>query len=643
MTSITFPGSNKILLPVLACAALILGLLYLLYSPAVPVLPPRFDGAWIRPNMPVNLGIYKNKISRASFRKRLELSAPGRSISMSITAYRNVAMFLDGREIRITPPGSWKQPIRVTLPAELLTTGPHEIRLEVSNRMAHPAVHIAADNAALAEIAGWESSLDGAGWLQALACDGRWDLQIRHEFPTVYEWIKRTLPLLVPLALISLALSFLPARLVAKVGHPRNLRYLLLLLWVVLGCNNMFKIPLNAGFDARHHYDYVFYLLENHRLPLATEGLQMFQPPAFYLIAAAFYKAVSLFSPRETADYLLRIIPLLSGLVLIETTGRILRTLFPQDDRAQSCGLIIGALLPMNLYMCHYVGNEPLTGALTAMALYLAVRMFTRNDAVSPGDAALLGAVTGAAIITKVTPILLVPVIAFFLLLNSRERSKHGGSWWKSPLLFLMATGLVSAWYFARNWILLGKPFFGGWDPERNIVWWQAPSFRLFRDFHSFGESLSQPVYACFNGFADALYSTFWHDGYLSGKMLKATASPWNYDLLAAGTAFSLVPFSAMAMGALITFHKARDNRGQPLTFFLAAIIVYLAALLYLYATLPIYSTAKASYTMGLTPCYAAMAAVGAHYLLSRRYLGNLFMAMLTTWAVITYCGFFVV
>lgn len=634
---------RTVLIISLVSIGLVLEIAYILFSPAFPVLPFRVGGIWIRPNVPVNLQTYGDKFTQASFRKRIEIAGSPTDISLSITAFRDVAVFLDGHEIPIGTSATWKKPIAVAIPTQLLNAGSHELRLEVSNRMAHPAVHIKSDFEGLANLSGWESSIDGSTWIQALPCDGKWDVPVRGEFPTTWEGIRKTLPILLPLSMLSLMVSIRPGGLLRKIVQPPNLRYLLLFLWIVLCCNNMFKIPITAGFDATFHYDYVVYLLKNHRLPLATDGIQMFQPPVFYLLSSAVYKVLEHLLTEDTIFHLLRIIQTLSGLALIEITFRTLRMLFPDNKGAQSCGLVIGSLLPMNIYMCQYVGNEPLAGALSAVVLYLAVRMFNQDETIRPRDAAQLGMVTGLAILTKVTPILLVPVICIFLALCSNVQRERSVRWWKMLVAFLTATSLVSGWYFVRNWVLLGKPFIGGWDPDRNFVWWQDPSYRLFRDFYSFGESLFQPVYACFNSFSDAVYSTFWHDGYLGGKIDKAASSPWNYELLATGTVLSLIPFIAMTIGVILTIGCVSKKETRPLSFFLAAILVYFSALIYLYASLPIFSTAKASYTMGLTPCYAAMAALGAAFIFRFEYLKNIFVSILIIWAVITYGGFFVV
>jgi len=210
----------------------------------------------------------------------------------------------------------------------------------------------------------------------------------------------------------------------------------------------------------------------------------------------------------------------------------------------------------------------------------------------------------------------------------------------KSVGLFIATLCIVSGWFFARNWLELGKPFYGGWDPSRSIVWWQEPGYRILRDYLSFGEALKQPMFAAFYGFADAVYSTFWADGYNSGMV---EVFDWNYLPLAAGTAFSVIPALSMAVGLLIAFWQTCRKEWWPNTFLFASIGIYLAGLFHLYSSVPIFSTAKASYTMGLTPAYAVMAAIGAERFIHKKYLAALFVSLLVTWGALTYIGFFVV
>jgi hypothetical protein len=585
--------------------------------------------------------MYGDADSVVFYRKQFIVSGTYRNVIAELTAYRNASVFLDRQPIAIPVPPSWKTRIRFVLPDRYLTEGPHELLLKVGNRLGPPLFHLSSDFPGLGDPDGWEFSQDGLVWKPAARCDDLMTVDMRSRFPTVSEGLRRSVWLLIPLFAGFLAVAGFGPRLLTRLAAPTRLRWILVALWLILGINNMFKIPIHVGFDPESHVEYFSYLLQNHRLPTASEGVQMFQPPLYYLLAAALYRIFSVFFPPDTSLFLLRIIPVACAVFLVDVTARTLRETYPDREDLQSCGLVVGGLLPMNLYMCQYFGNEPLTALLTALLLYRVIVTLRKKEPIRWRDAVLLGGVGGLAMLAKATPVLLIPIVILFLLIvpggvpsGSGTRLRHAG-------LFLLATAIVSGWFYLRNWFLFGKPFLGGWDPLRNISWWQDPGYRTIGDFLTFGESLRQPIYAAFNGFADAVYSTFWSDGYLSGIAFFEGKPPWDYLLLAAGTALSVVPASAMGSGAAIAFLRTVHREDWPITFLLVAIFVYLAALVHLYLSLPIYSTAKATYLMGLTPGFGVMAAAGAGLLTRRKYLGPVFVALLATWGVTAYLAFF--
>ncbi len=570
------------------------------------------------------------------------MQGPQRDVAIGLTAYRNALVFLDGTRLLIPARPDWKQQADFTIPHQLLGPGGHELRLTVENEMGPPLFHLVSDFPGLEGAPGWESTLGGANWLPALRVTEKRSPGIRSMFPSVGNGLRLCLPLLLAIFLSALLLGWLKVRLLDSITTPRCLRLLLVALWVILGINNMLKLDITAGFDGENHLEYIDFILRNHRLPLASDGLQMFQPPLYYFVQANVLWLARLLVPLSIAQLSLSLVPLLCALLLIEISYRLLIELFPQSTAAQSCGLLVAGLLPMNLYMCQFLGNEPLAAALTALLLFLAIKTLRSAKASEMGRFALLGIIAGLAILAKVTPLLLVPIICAFILMGSQRdpaamrcRLQHAG-------VFLLGTSIVAGWFFVRNSIVFGKPFIGGWDPSRHIVWWQDPGYRLLRDYFAFGQSLQQPIFASFNGLPDGFYSTFWSDGYLSGNTSFWAKPPWNYTPLAAATGLSVFPASLIICGIALSFWRSGKSERWPFTFLLVSICAFLAALFHLHASLPIYSTAKASYTMGLTPAYAAMAALGAELIVKRHYLGPVLIALLITWAVVSYVSFFV-
>ena len=71
------------------------------------------------------------------------------------------------------------------------------------------------------------------------------------------------------------------------------------------------------------------------------------------------------------------------------------------------------------------------------------------------------------------------------------------------------------------------------------------------------------------------------------------------------------------------------------------AIVIYLAALVDLFVRLPVYSTAKATYLLGLLPCFAVLAGVGAAPLLQFRVARELVFSAVAVWAFASYAAYF--
>ncbi len=157
----------------------------------------------------------------------------------------------------------------------------------------------------------------------------------------------------------------------------------------------------------------------------------------------------------------------------------------------------------------------------------------------------------------------------------------------------------------------MGSPFLVGVESGRDIIWWQEPGYRTPRDLLGFGTALWRPLYAGVHGFWDGFYSTLWSDGYYSGMIPEPLREmPWNMDFLSAGALLGLVPSLALVIGAVRS-----PGRLQTGLAFLC-LLGFFAAQLYLFLKVPMYSMVKATYTLGLIPAYAVLAASGFEPLL---------------------------
>lgn len=615
------------------------------YDPSIAMLVPEGKAEWILIDEPVVLKTRKEPQELTSFRLRFNVdgeTAPEKAV-LTIRAMKLAAVFIDGNLVA-EPHASkdeWKTPVEVDL-ARYLGPGVHELGVRVTNNYGPAALLAYSAEIGIATGSSWEASKDEVNWAPAAEADRYRYADISRLFPRADRAFVSSLYLIIPVFSVIFLLTLGREKGVricsAWMPCPSMVRWAILLAWAVLIINNIGKVPF-AGFDVAAHIEYIQYIAENWRIPLATEGWQMFQSPLYYIVSALPYKLLSGFLAEEPVRRVLLIIPLICGAAFSETAFRAVRHIRPDRTDLQMIGALIGGLLPMNIYMSQTISNETMAGIFSAAAITTAIGIVSMKESGWPAKRlALLGMLLGLALLSKVTAILLVPV--FIVMLVWRFYSSGGITQALSSVSIVMGVaGVISAWYYIRNWVLMGRPFIGGWDSSREIMWWQFPGYRTPGQFYRFGESLLYPVYSSVNGFWDSIYSTIWADGALS-DILEA---PWNHDLMAAGIWLAIIPTAAILIGIAVSFRRedADSRPGEVLSAMLVGI--YFLALLYMYLKVPIFSTAKGSYTMGITPAYAVLCATGIGALARGAILKAFFNAAIGTWAVVSFLAYFII
>ncbi len=612
-----------------------------------PLLFPEKGATWIYIDRPFIMEAQREG-ERVTYRKHFSVEVASLPATLTIHTLGTSEVFIDSR--RIQPVKSnverWKATQIVSL-ADILMPGTHEILIRVFNKNGLAVLLAYSEPLKIFSGPGWEASYDELLWTRAVAADKKKDPELAEQFDGSGRAFIALLPLYIPLFLAVFFLSQTTSS--AKgwreearkyTGSASHMRWLLLVLWLVLAGNNILKVPLYIGMDVTYHYEYISYIIHEWRIPFAGEGWQMFQSPLYYIISALLYFPLSHSFNQSTYTLLMRIIPLLCGLLQVEMAYRASRYVFPQRQDLQVWGTIIGGLLPMNLYISQVVGNEPLSGLLSACAVVIGFFLLTsKGEVIFDRHFILLGSALGFALLTKMTAVLLVPpavILVIYVLHKRRQPLSY------IALRVLLVGGIIfllSGWYYIRNWIELGRPFVGGWE---STVWWQDPGYRTLSDFLSFGRSLSAPIYSAVQGFWDSVYSTLWLDGGLSGISVYKGRPPWNYNFVISGSLLSLIPTAGLVAGILVTITRVsgRAYRAQLLS--ILCVGIYMAALLYLYVTVPVWSTAKATYTLGIIPCYAILCVTGLDFLSRNTLLRAAINGCLACWAVAAYCSYFV-
>ncbi|MCW3094913.1 MAG: 4-amino-4-deoxy-L-arabinose transferase and related glycosyltransferase of family [Chthonomonadaceae bacterium] len=236
---------------------------------------------------------------------------------------------------------------------------------------------------------------------------------------------------------------------------------LLLLLYLGFACVHALVVPVGqTGYqnapDEAAHVNFVrsvasFHLpTHDHPTPFSdipvANGYEWHQPPLYYVVAAPFL----VFGERGVR--FCSIVFGLCALLLIYRAGRLL---FPADRVVALLAVGLAALTPTHIAITSTVNNDVLLEVCFSATLLLLIGAlqtgFIRRTAL------WVGLTIGAAILTKATGLLLLPVfgLALFLMWRSgtswRELVRHAA-------VTLVIVALLSGWWFVRNQALYGQP-----------------------------------------------------------------------------------------------------------------------------------------------------------------------------------------
>lgn len=504
----------------------------------------------------------------------------------------------------------------------------------------------------------WETSLDGKEWTKASLVDETPPPETARAFPIAPAFL-RQLPFTIPVLLLVWLWTMYPKAgerwkgLKLLLPTDTRLKWFLIVAWLVLGVNNIAKLGLEIGMDAPEHYHYIGYVAENMRIPLANEGQQTFQPPLFYVLAGGLLKFLSIFLSPEGAARWVRVLPLLCGLAQIEIIYRTLRLLFPERADMRICGLLIGGLMPMNIYISQVVGNEPMLGLTGGLTILSALGILVRPEKVGILKLAVLGTFLGLALLSKASALVLAVLVLFPVGVWIQNRGYSPANFAKGITATYAPAALISGWFYVRNQIHFGKFIIGGWDSEIGISWWQYPGYRTVSEYFRFGDALSHPVYSNVHGFWDGLYAGIWMDAQLSGMRLAEDAPGWNFTPALATVWWSLVPTLCILAGMAAIAHRSTGalktgdpdelRAAWPFVFCVAALTLFVAAIGYHHLTVPFYSSVKPTYALSATVCLAAVAARGIDLLGGHRYIRASVYSALMVWAIESYAGYFII
>jgi tetratricopeptide (TPR) repeat protein len=582
----------------------------------------------------------------ATFRREFALTDRPTTARLSVRAMRRTDVKINGIAVSFPPNRNWKQ-IATAEVGDQLQAGTNVIEVRVFNHNGPPALWLAltTDQLSLRSDESWEASFAGSSWrhavLAALAKTPGAGNSIASSKGTLAV-AKKSWPFLIVLIAIASVAIFI-WNLSLKGSTPRWLEKALVLvvagLWLLLFWNNVRLLPFHAGFDSEEHLKYISYIQEHRALPLPNEGWEMYQPPLYYLIAAASLSACKLSINDTTSILVLRLIGGFLGIAQLVFVFLSLRLLF--SARTALVGLLLAAFLPMHLYLAHYVTNEILAAALATVTLYLCLRLL-KSNAPRVSQFAWLGLALGAAMLAKATAILLLPVVCGAIAGKLAHARAPITTSLRSLGLLLAICLVMGGWHYARIWLRFGTPLLGNWDVISGFTWWQDPGYHTAADYVRFGRSLMHPFFSGFAGFADGIYSTLWGDGLCGGSASLSVA--WNEQPLLAGYLWSLIPTALVLIGAVVAIVRFIRKPSSQLFLLLGFSAVIVLGLIFMTLKVPSYAQAKAFYGLSALAPLCFFGARGWETLTRRNECVRFVLGMLIlAWAMNSFATYWIV
>jgi len=280
--------------------------------------------------------------------------------------------------------------------------------------------------------------------------------------------------------------------------HDRSWIAVITALFVLLGVIYSLVTPIFEASDELWHYPVVKHLADGRGLPVQQPGVETLwqqegsQPPAYYALAAlatawirtddlpevrwlnpmantgqplaAGNKNLVIHTQREAfpwqgtalAVHLIRLLSVLLCASAVCLTYLLALEIAPRRRDLALAAAALVAFNPMFLFISGSVNNDNLIVPLATLILWLVVRTL-REGWLSNGRAVLLGVLLGAAALTKLSGLALLPLTAAVLLVVAARR-RAWGALFRWGAIIGVSVIAVAGWWYLRNWRIYGDP-----------------------------------------------------------------------------------------------------------------------------------------------------------------------------------------
>ena len=555
-------------------------------NPEMGFLPPSFSsGHWML--APIELSRVDEGLA-AMFRKDFVVPDGAGGISSAlvmVTAARSYELRLNG-QVRSGPSErglgrNWKVPQEFDLTDGLLP-GPNRLEILVWNTVRPPALRVSGLVNSDATWRVWSLSQTQQATPQGMPpprdwFPGQWSERAADPYRRLLQRSARV----AAYAVLAMAIFFYitGARPTGwkLAGTSRFRKWILAVLLIALYFPMAVIRDPGEGWDADGHIDYLRYVASGRGVLMPDEGWERFQPPIYYWIAAALYRAVLPCSAvaagrwqLASSDFLsLKAVQLLTPLfmiVQIVLVLKIIRYLFPRPEGLAPSTVAFVALLPMQIYFSPFISNEVFSSLAITAALFLLI-FIVREKRFRIGPSVALGSAVGLACLSKYSGFLLALTACFayavFFVAQVERRTRLIVSFLTASLVFIAFTGP----YYLRNVKKYGEllPVNVEFQKGFTIEYFDLP---FVLDPSRAGLGAVDKFVSRASSFIDGNYSSMWID---SGHYSKRWTRPFEVAIYY----LAIFPTVLIGAGFLRAIASCRDSENGRAYLAIAAIFIF--------------------------------------------------------------------
>jgi len=360
-------------------------------------------------------------------------------------------------------------------------------------------------------------------------------------------------------------------------------------LGLLLYLHNYLVYPPTRGLDSVDHIAYIQYIVDNRSIPAASEGLQMYQPPLYYLLSGLLYGVGNFFGMEDSLK-LVQLISLFSAFGNIILIYLLAKKVFSKRYLVVMATLFV-MFLPILVYEAAVVSNEMLLSFLVTLSICYFIS--NRWEKSNTKKAVVLGLFGGLAVLTKYSGLVLVAAVLLVLLasfLKSKKRALviNAG-------VFLLVVGVIAGWFYLRQFVLFGNPLILANDPKL-FPYWQYPGFRDVHFYTNLEGIIPLNVFGAEGeSFWGGTYNSLWvdtHNTFLPIIEFSKAGAVIIY--------LALIPTSILLLGFCFALRKIKKERFRG-GYLLLVVYSFFSFVSYTYYTykLPFGSSIKAFYMLG--------------------------------------------